>query len=176
MLRPKGKIVTPRSYRKLTYADKVKNAVVRAKHKLGDEEYSRVKRLLQTIDDAKGSSKPVLDGIIMGLLQRNLSNNEIRSVYKVGNSRINRIRKVMNNPSLISSKRPRPSHAAVEADLNNLKTHLESYETEDGFPCAHRRPRKFFIKEGLRWRGIWRTYKACMDSKEPPCRALSFVR
>ena len=154
MLRLKGKIVIPRSCRKLSDAVKVQNAAVRAKHKLGEAAYNSMRKLLQTINEVKGDSKTVLDGLIMGLLQRNLSNNEIRSIHRFGNSRINRIRKLMSNPSLINSRRPRPKHAAVEADLNNLKTHLETYETEDGYPCAHRRPRKFFIQQRLRWKEI----------------------
>ena len=97
-------------------------------------------------------------------------------VSGVGNSRIKRVRKIMLDPSLMARKRPRPPHAVLEEDIQNLKNHLGTYETEDGYPCAHRRPRKFFVKPGLRWKNIWESYDKCMSTQEPPKRSLSFVR
>ena len=154
MLRAKGRIVIPRSSKKLTKQEKEANALARAKHKLGENEFKRVKDLITSLSSVGGGDKSVLDGLIMGMLQHNMSNIEIRAVHSFGNSKINRVRKVMNNPKLINSPRPRPSHAVVDKDLENLKAHLATFDTEDGFPCAHRRPRKFFVQQGLHWTTI----------------------
>ena len=149
MLRAKGKLVIPRSCRKLTKTQRDANSLARARFKLGDKEFNRVKDLLKKITSVGGGQKSVVDGLIMGMLQHNMSNSEIRAVHAFGNSKINRVWKVMNDPNLLTITRPKPVHAVVAKDLENLKEHLATYETEDGYPCAHRRPRKFFIEQGL---------------------------
>lgn len=148
-LRHKGKLVAARNSNKLTEAQKESRARARAIEKIGKVEYDRVKLLIESLLAVAKAKKSVLDGLVMGLLQQNLTNGEIRTLHNFGNSRINRIRKLMANPSLIESKRPRPVHAVSNEDLAHLKHHLASFDTEDGYPCAHRRPRKFFVKEGL---------------------------
>ena len=149
MMRAKGKIVIPRSYKTLTKQEREAKALARAKYKLGDYEFKRVKNLIASITSVSGGNKRVIDGLIMGMLQHNMSNGEIRAVHPFGNSKINRIRKVMNDPNLMISPRPKPTHAVVDKDLENLKSHLATYDTEDGYPCAHRRPRKYFIQPRL---------------------------
>ena len=139
-LREKGRIVIPRKGNKLTRAQKEARTRARAIYKLGEPEYDRMKLLIESLSSVKQADKAVVDGLIMGLLQQNLTNNEIRAVHKFGNSRINRIRKLMANPSLLKSKRPRPVHAVTNEDLDNLRHHLETFDTEDGYPCAHRGP------------------------------------
>ena len=108
-----------------------------------------MKLLIESLSSLKLADKPVVDGLIMSLLQKNRTNTKIRAVHKFGNSRINRIRKVMKNPTLLISKRPRPVHAVTNEDLVYLRNILATFDTEDGFPCAHRRPRKFFVQEGI---------------------------
>jgi hypothetical protein len=34
----------------------------------------------------------------------------------------------------------------------------DAWELEDGFPCSHCRPRKFFVKQGLTWFSLWKDY------------------
>ena len=125
-----------------------------------------------------GESKPdnhasLADGLIMSLIQRSLSNIEIRATVGCGYSRINRIRKLMADPQRKKIVRKPPPHAVTEKQLNNLKNHIKSYETEDGFACAHRRARKFFVKQGLKWKGIYKSYEKLMKSQVPPARVLS---
>ena len=48
-----------------------------------------------------------------------------------------------------------------------------TFETEDGFPCAHRRLRKFFIVQGLTWTKVWQPYKSFMLDTNPSARVLS---
>ena len=175
-LREKGRLVVPRKCTPLTPEQREARAVERALVKLGQQEYDRVKLLLLSLGGEAQRNKTLVDGVIMGLLQRNLSNLEIRSFHKFGNSRINRIRRLLKNPDLLLRKRPRPVHAVTTSDRENLRAHLATYETEDGFPCAHRRPRKFFVRQGVTWLGVWKEYRKSMQDKDPPQRVLSLVR
>ena len=150
MLRDKGRLVAPRKSSKISPAQRVARARTQAVEKLGEPEINRTMQLIQSMNSVEEGKKEVMDGIIMSLLQRNLSNLQIRSIHRFGNSRINRIRKLMRNPSLLNKRRPKPIHAVDNKDLENIKSHLSTLETEDGFPCAHRRPKKFFVEEGLR--------------------------
>ena len=150
MMRPKGRLVAKRNTRSMTEEDKAERAKSRVILKLGDSEYNRVKQQyakLSAVNSRKSHS--LLDGMILGLIQRNLSNREIRQVFKVGNNRINRLRSIMRNPELLIRKRFVPKHAVTPEDIARLKEHLATYDTEDGFPCAHRRARKFFVQQGL---------------------------
>ena len=60
----------------------------------------------------------------------------------------------MDDPNLAKVVRKPLAHAVKKQELDDLKNHIMSYETEDGFACAHRRPRKFFVQEGLKWKTI----------------------
>ena len=90
-----------------------------------------------------------MDGMIINLIQLNLSNNMVRAVFNCRISGVTRIRRVMENPELINSRRYTPIHAVSKEDLDALKAHLATMDTEDSFPCAHRRPQKYFIESGL---------------------------
>ena len=90
----------------------------------------------------------------MNLIQLNLSTNEIRGMFRCGGYRINRLRKILDNPDSLKSQKRVPAHAVKRKELISLKKHLETYETEDGFPCAHRRPLKYFTLQGLTWLSI----------------------
>ena len=104
---------------------------------------------LTLVAQSPKSNRSLIDGMIMGLVQQNLSNREIKQVFRVGNNRIDRVRVLIENPELLNKPRPTPKHAATPEDIDRLKAHLGKYDTEDGFPCAHRRPLKFFLKQGL---------------------------
>ena len=41
----------------------------------------------------------------------------------------------MNNPELINRKRRPPNHAETENDLDNMKAHLATLDTEGSFPA-----------------------------------------
>ena len=129
-------------------SERAKNRVIR---KLGETEYNRFKQQYSNLIAAKSQkNENLIDGMIMSLIQQNLSNREVMQIFKVGNNRINRMRKIVKNPKLLLKRKKQvPKHAATSADIDRLKTHLASYDTEDGFPCAHRRARKFFIQQGL---------------------------
>ena len=150
MLREKGRLVVPRSYKRLDPEQVMERADASAKIKLGEETHSKLLANYSALSMAsKRKRKKLEDGMIMALLQQNLSANEILSMFKCGNSRIRRIRNTIDNPTILEKKRPVPKHAVTEEDLKDLVAHISTYETEDSFPCAHRRILKFFILQGL---------------------------
>ena len=150
MMRLKGRLVAKRNIRCLTPKERADRAKQRVVDKLGKTEFDRIVKQYSTLNSLKTrKSQFLIDGMIMGLIQQNLANREIRQVFKVGNDRINRIRRVIKNPELLRKKPFVPKHAATPSDIERIKTHLELFDTEDGFPCAHRRALKFFLKQGL---------------------------
>ena len=160
MMRPKGRLIPIRKCRKITKQESAERAKGRVIQKIGKNEYDRLKQNWESM----GRSNPqvghsLVDGMIMSLIQQNLSNREIMVVFNVGNPRINRIRLAIRNPETLKKPKLKPKHAASDIDIQRLKNHLATFDTEDGFPCAHRRPRKFFIQQGLKWKDIWRSYE-----------------
>ena len=149
-MRPKGRLVAPRQRKKLGRDLRLKRATETAKEKLGNHKFQKLQANYAALSTAVSSDRRKLeDGLIMAALQDNLSFDQIRALFGCGNSRIKRVRNIMGNPKLLDQKTPQPEHAFNKEDIEALKDHISLYETEDGFPCAHRRPRKFFIIEGL---------------------------
>ena len=87
--------------------------------------------------------------MIVCLLQQQLSYRQIRAVLGCGKGRIKRVRDTLKNPVLKNKLRKTPHHAATEEQKGDIKRHLRTYETEDGFSCSHRRQRKYFVIQGL---------------------------
>jgi len=65
-------------------------------------------------------------------------------------------------------------HAVLEEDITRMINHIKTFETDDGFPCVHRRPRRYFKEEGLTYKIIHSRYEALM--KTIPARVLSYSR
>ena len=150
MLRPKGRLVAKRNVRSMTPEELAERSKKRVIDKIGMTEYNEVRKQFAALVASRSKKgESLIDGMIMGLIKQNLSNREIRQVFRVGNNRIDRIRLIISKPEVLKSVRPKPKHAAKEADIERIKAHLATYDTEDGYPCAHRRPLKFFLKQGL---------------------------
>ena len=115
------------------------------------------------------------DGIIMSLLQQNLSQREIQETLGCGVSRIGRVRKKMMNPGL-TVKRPSPYHAITPQQEADIRSHIESFDTEDGYPCAHRRPKSYFVQEGLNWKKVHDSYRKNQEQMIPKKRVVSYKR
>ena len=176
-MRPKGRLVVPRKRDKIGRDNYLIRATASAKRKLGIDKFNQLKANYSALAAASiVKRRKVEDGMIMSLLQQNMSFDEIRAMFKCGNSRIKRIQDIMDDPTLLDKKRPTPKHAIKKEDLTALKEHLSSYETEDGFPCAHRRAGKIFIVQGLTWTKIHGSYKRAMETSSPPRRSISRVR
>ena len=126
---------------RITQAERDKRALNAARELVGIDECERLRRTWDCLKSSTKSDKHyAMDGMIMNLAQLNLSNGLIRAIFGCGVSRIVRVRQVMSNPDLINRKRRTPTHTATENDLDNIKVHLATLDTEDSFPCAHRRP------------------------------------
>ena len=155
MIRAKGKLIAVRKSKKSSSQEIANRALLRAKEKLGEDKCKKLQENEVALEKAQSrETKKLKDGLILSLLQQNLSNNEIRQLFLCGNSRINRLRNVLDQPTILDKLRPKPKHAVTKGDLDAIETHLSTFETEDGFPCAHRRLRKFFIVQGLTWTKI----------------------
>ena len=150
MLGLKGKLVIPRSYKRLDPEQVMERADASAKMKLGEETYNKLRANYSALSKAsKRKRKKLEDGMIMAFVQQNMTSSEIRSMFKCGNSRIRRLRNIIDNPTILEKKRPVPKRAVTEEDLKDIVAHIKTYETEDSFPCAHRRILKYFIVQGL---------------------------
>lgn len=149
-MKDKGKLVPKKNVKCMTEKERLLRAKARVIEKLGQIEYDKLRKQFKKLTASSSSKRHTLiDGMIMGLIQQNLTNREIRQVFTVGNNRIYRIRKVVKNPELLKTERRVPKHAATTDDILELKAHLATYNTEDGFPCAHRRQLKYFLVQGL---------------------------
>ena len=123
--------------------------MLRAKEKLTEEKWLNLRNEWKLLDvSTRGKDHDTGDGMIRSLLSQNLSPREIRMTLGCGIFRIRRIKKLQQNPNKTFPKST-PHHAVTELQKDAIKDHIASYETEDGFPCAHRRPRKYFVQEGL---------------------------
>lgn len=70
--------------------------------------------------------------------------------------------------------RVKPKHSLTEDEINSIKDEYQHWELEDGFPCAHRRPRKFFVKEHVTWSALWKEYE--IRQKAHNKRVVSYTR
>jgi len=106
-MRPKGKLVVPRKGKKLGPDVTLKRAADSARNKLGLKTFQNLQANYSSLSTASNRKrKRFEDGMLMTLLQQNLSNGEIRSVFNI-----------------------------TAEDLKALKEHLSTFETEDGFPA-----------------------------------------
>ena len=176
----KGRLVVPSRKGKLSVMQKERNrkaaAKARARNKLGDVEFERLGKLWKTLKSAAHKKDhSSADGIIMSLLQQNLSQREIQETLGCGVSRIGRVRKKMMNPGL-TVKRPPPYHAITPQQEADIRSHIESFDTEDGYPCAHRRPKSYFLQEGLNWKKVHDSYRKNQEQMIPKKRVVSYKR
>ena len=121
------------------------------------------------------------DGMLIGLIGQGLSEQEIRSFIPVGGYKMARLRNEIKDPSVQEKRLTKKigPHAFTDADIQNLCDFVQSLEAadkfEDGFPCSHRRIKKYF-KEGLDWKKVWAEYVKVMQAKIPPAREMSYQR
>ena len=63
-----------------------------------------------------------------------------------------------------------PSHVAKPEDIQRVKTHIETYDLESGYACAHRNQLTYFHDETLQWKDV---YNAYVEDLPPETRVLS---
>ena len=154
----KGRLVVPLRVKKLSKATKENNrkqkAKERAKKRLGEQEFNNLHKLYQSLKSGSyEEDHSKADGIVMGLLQQGFKQREIVQVLGCGTSKVQRVREKMKNPN-VCKVRAAPWHAITVKQTEAIKTHIASYDTEDGYPCAHRRPKSYFIRQGLNWNTV----------------------
>ncbi|ETN18574.1 hypothetical protein PPTG_04141 [Phytophthora nicotianae INRA-310] len=114
----------------------------------------------------------------MQLLQQGLSQCDIRAIIPVGGSRVDRLRKIRElGPETWHTRRSQaaPWHAFSDEDIEAFKLHCATWILEDGFPCAHRRPRQYFTEPNLTWVVVHAHYVDDITRNEPTARTLSYT-
>lgn len=117
------------------------------------------------------------EGIVINLVTQGLSQKEIRALIPVGGFRTSRLKKAVDSDFAdFHTKRKRQVGAsAVTSDqLEFLKTDANSWKTEDGFPCAHRRPRTYLVEENVTWTLLHQRYRE--KAEATAVRVLSLSR
>ncbi len=112
----------------------------------------------------------------MNLIQSEFSEREIRVVLLVGGSKISQLRKVLQDGiDTLHTRCPSrvPAHALHDNNLDMIKAHAESWEVEDGFPCAHRRPKQYLLDPKLMFTKLYQRYK---DKINPPMTVVVLYR
>lgn len=150
----KGRLVVPRRTRKLSRKNqevvREQNAEAAARRKLGDDKFNILQERWDHLDTGNGGKDQITaNGMIVCLLQQNLTQREIRAVFGCGKGRVRRVREALRNPQQFLKPREAPYHAATDEQKEEIKRFIRTYETEDGFSCSHRRQRKYLIAEGL---------------------------
>ena len=110
--------------------------------------------------------------MIESLLGLGIPSLEIQVLFSCGSGRIQRLRNPEKHKRGLRG--PKNVHAVTEEDINRLKTHLDTFDKEQGFACAHRRQLSYFTEEGLKWRTVHNRYQRVMETAEQ--RVLSYER
>jgi hypothetical protein len=95
------------------------------------------------------------NGMIICLIDQGLSQIQIRMFLGCGGSRIERLRHYEK------SERKPPAHKFSEATVLYMKEIVSKWNTEDGFPCAHRKPRQYVTLDSGKeatWLGLHKEY------------------
>eukprot|EP00899_Mesostigma_viride_P026625 jgi/Mesvir1/7147/Mv02507-RA.1 len=97
------------------------------------------------------------DGVIVALIRLGCSTVQIIAVLgNVGSSRVDRLRHKRDDEA---PKVYKPAHAFNDATISFFKATVGAVPTEDGFPCPHRRPRKYVLEEGATWTKLYKHYE-----------------
>ena len=147
-------MVVPRRTKKHSQKEqervRVENALKGARRKLGDNKFETLRDRWLSLDTGNGGTdQNTANGMIVCLLQQQLTHREIRAVFGCGKDRIRRIRDKLRDPIGRLKIRKAPHHAATEEQKKEIKRFIRTYDTEDGFSCSHRRQRKYLLIEGL---------------------------
>ena len=92
-----------------------------------------------------------------------------------GMSKISRVKKdIENSNRLAERRRQTPWHAAKKEGLERIKACKTDWNLEDAFPCAHKRPKKYFVEENVTWKSLYVKYAEKMT--ESGYRVISLTR
>jgi hypothetical protein len=161
-------------------SDRQAAAYLRAVELLGADTVKQIRQDWESWDTNFGGREwQQSEGVVLQLIQQGLSERVIRSIIPVGGSRISRLRKVLKDGiDILHTRRlpVKPWHAFSELDLDAFKTHCATWILEDGFACAHRRPRQYFTEPKLTWVVVHSRYVDDILRAHPDARTLSYSR
>lgn len=119
-----------------------------------------------------GEDQEKSNGIIISLLNLNLSQIEIRQTLNCSSSRVDRMRdRIKAGIQFVVPIRAAPSHKFSPKTTQFLFELMESCtpRLEQGFPCPHLRMKHYFIQvpgENLiTWTSLHKEYKTAWDSQ-----------
>ena len=153
------------------YKDAKDRAKKRIFEKLGEE-------LAESLSEEFLQSSPgEQDGMIKTLLQEGKSHIEIKTLFGVGGHRVSRLSDEMKeNPEEREARQNithTPKHALSETDTQRIKDHIDSYDLEPGYPCAHREPLLHFHDPQYEWKNIYSNYVGSLSAGD---RVISSTR
>lgn len=162
---------------KKPYVDRNANALKRMHSQLGEKKVNYLKAkwaALTTTEEVNSADWRAADNILKSLITIGFSQIEIRSLFPVGGSRINRLTKELKDPETHLNKKARaePWHSAKDEDRQRIRDDIGRYEFLDAPQCVHRSPKKYFAEVGLSWKAVWSAYEDKMKSNNH--RVLSY--
>jgi len=184
-----------RARKKLTSTESKQHAVARVRSKLGSTIAEELKKSFDELDDNRLMQVIIIiiiiiltavvlplynipqDGMVASLITQGYSEIEIRSFLGIGGYRFCRIKSELSNPLLREQKQSRvyiPKHALSKADMERIIAVQNGWKVENGFPCSHRRLRRFFTEEKVSWFSLWLDYAEQM--KQSNYRIVSYSR
>lgn len=160
---------TAKVKKKQSYDDKKNKVLNRAISVIGEDEARRIKAIFDHLIDQK--AKEEAEGIIMGLLARNVPMLVVMNLLYVGKYQCDRLKKAKR----IEKKRKYVWHELTNTNIDDfVKISKQTWSLEDGFPCAHRRPHQYFTESGVKWTECWKQYKEYRDKRV--LRVMSYER
>ncbi|OWY97879.1 hypothetical protein PHMEG_00031484 [Phytophthora megakarya] len=155
-------------------------AYARAVEKLGEDTLKEMGDDWGSWDTKYGSAEwEQSEGVVLNLLQQGFSEREIKAILPVGGSRVSRLPKVLalGVDTLHTRRQPStPWHAFTDKGLDNFKAHCSTWVLEDGFPCAHHRPRQYFTEPNLTWLVVHSRYVYDSKREDSDARTMSYSR
>ncbi len=163
---PAGGSASLKPKRNTKKTDRKENADAAIKRELGETVYQEMKAQWILLNESKlPNDKHIADGMIVTLISQGFSQIKIRAVLDgLGGHRMQRVTDEYLLPSddRVSTRKP-PSHAFTSEDITRIKSCYDTWELEDGFPCAHRKPRQFFVDASHTWTSLHASYCQRMD-------------
>ena len=126
--------------RKRVYSDTAETTWKRICEKLGEDEAENMR------EEFKHESEEEKDGMIKTLLTEGKSQVEVKVLFKCGGYKLDRIAQELKKPPEERGQKEKyvPKHALSDDDKGRIRDHIQSYDLEPGYPCAHREPLLYF--------------------------------
>ena len=132
--------------------------------KVGKEAMENMKNTYGNLSCGNDKDKKLqADGIFLNLMDMEINNNDIKFFLCCGGSRVNRLRQAKESGFKMSKEKKIPKHAFIEDDIELIRSYVNALQTEEGYPCSHRRLKHYLLEEGITWKKLWGRYKSRME-------------